>query len=43
MDAMAMLPLAEDGIEAVDFSRGDTGKERFGDSIDKLGNAERMR
>ena len=43
MDAVAGLPLAEDGVEPVDLSRGDSGIERIGDAVGELRDAERMR
>ena len=42
-DAMAGLPLAEDGVEAIDCSPGEAGIERFGDPVGEFGNAQRMR
>jgi hypothetical protein len=42
MDAVTGAPLAEDDIEPVDLSRGDTSIERFGDAVGKLGYTEHM-
>jgi hypothetical protein len=39
---MAKLPSAEDCIEAIDLARGNAGIERFGDSIGKFRNSERV-
>jgi len=43
VDAAAGLPLAEHRVEPVDLAGGDPGKQRFGDLVRELGEAERMR
>ena len=36
MDAVAGLPLAEDGVEPIDLAGGDARIERFGDAVGEL-------
>src|SRR5580704_12660980 len=43
MSAVAGLPLAEDRVEPIDLSRGDSPVNRIGDAIRELGYTERMR
>gem|GEM_PF-4332681 len=40
MNALAWPPFAEYSVKSVDFPRRDAGKERFGDPVGELGNAE---
>jgi hypothetical protein len=42
MNSTPRLPLAEDGIETIDFACGDAGIVRFGDSIGKFRNSDRV-